>query len=447
MKRAIYKELLEWKKSPRRKPLILKGARQTGKTYILNEFARQEYNEYFYFNFEEDPHLKEFFKDSIVPKKIIENLSLYKKKNIEKENTLIIFDEIQLSNDALNSLKYFCEQANDYHIAAAGSLIGIKLSSPKSFPVGKVNFLELFPMTFYEFLDAIEETKYKLYLEELAEIKPIPEPFHIELLEFLKKYHYVGGMPEAVEHYAKTRDLLEIRKIHNEILQSYELDFSKHAPHADLPKISLIWNSIPEQLARENKKFIFSAVKKSARAREYESALSWLENAGLLYKTVLVESGKMPLKFHSERNSFKIYLLDVGLLGALAKISVDVLVHDTKVFSAYGGALMENYVAQQLKSLGLDLYYWKRESAKAEIDFLFEMNNRAYPLEVKSGKNVRSKSLSSYGEKYHPPLLFRTTPLNLKQDGKICNISLYAISSLLDVTSIATSVKNFQTNV
>lgn len=437
MKRDIYQQLSAWKTSDRRKPLLLKGARQTGKTYILKEFAKNEYEHVFYFNFEEEIELNDFFRRDLIPHRIIKQLSAYRKQEIRPGRDLIIFDEIQSSNNALNSLKYFNESANEYHIAGAGSLLGVKLSKPKSFPVGQVNFLELYPMTFFEFLDAVGETRYRRLLEELDELEPIPLPFHEDLIDLLRKYYFVGGMPEAVKYYAKTGIASEVRAIQKEIINAYVLDFAKHAPPSDVPKISLIWESIPSQLSRENKKFIFSAVKDSARARDYENALMWLEDSGLILRTFSVSVPKHPLKGYRNQNIFKVYLLDIGLLGATAEVPVEILTQGDRLFSGYQGAFVENFVAQQLTAaLKMNLYYWKSEGKLAELDFLCTEGENIYPLEVKAGINPKSKSLRSYDQQFHPPILLRSTLLNLKYDGKICNIPLYGIACLRDIIAL-----------
>ena len=428
MKRDIYKKLLEWKFSSRRKPLLLKGARQVGKTYILKEFGEQEYSNVVYLNFEEEPILDDFFKHNLSPEKIIGNISLYIKQDIKPGKDLIIFDEIQASNKALNSLKYFNEKANEYHIASAGSLLGVKLSKPNTFPVGKVNFLNMYPLTFLEFLDAVNQSELRKLIEKTSEFIPYPEPFHQKLIDLLHTYYYIGGMPEVVRYFSKTNDYFRVREIQKEIINSYILDFAKHAPTQDIPKLCLIWESIPAHLGKENKKFIFSAIKKSARAREYENALKWLEDTGLILRVNLVKAGKIPISAYSDRSIFNIYGLDVGLLGALAKISSEILTHGNQLFTEFKGAFVENYVAQQFKShIETDLYYWK-SAGTAEIDFICEYKNNVYPLEAKAGINPRSKSLLFYDKKYNPNLMSRTTLLNLKHDGKICNYPLYAIS-------------------
>lgn len=443
MKRDIYSKLLLWKESERRKPLVLKGARQTGKTYILKELGRKEYKDVFYFNFEEDAGLDLFFQKNMDPQRIIRELSIYSKRDITPEKDLIIFDEIQASNNALNSLKYIHEQANEYHVAAAGSLLGIKFSSPKSFPVGKVNFLNLFPLSFPEFLSAAGEERYRNFLESVAAIEPLPVPFHDELISLLRSYYFTGGMPEAVRCFTETGNLTEVRTIHKEIINSYLLDFAKHASSTDIPKLSHIWNSIPSQLARENKKFMFSAVRKTARARDYENAIVWLEDAGLIHRAFAASTARHPLQGYVNQNIFKVYALDIGLLGAMVDISAEILVRGDRFFNEYQGAFVENYVAQHLAAMfEKPLVYWKSEGKMAEVDFLLETEDTILPLEVKAGINPKSKSLSSYDIQFQPPLLCRSTLLNLKFDGRILNIPLYAISNLKHLVQVARSVRN-----
>ncbi|MBU1128509.1 MAG: ATP-binding protein [Candidatus Omnitrophica bacterium] len=428
MKRDIYNKLVAWKSSNLRKPLILRGARQSGKTYILKEFGQNEYRDVHYFNFEENPELAHFFDRDLDPKRILSDLSLYCKQTIKPGEDLIIFDEIQVSNKALNSLKYFCENANEYHITSAGSLLGIKLSSPGSFPVGKVNFLNIFPLTFFEFLDATGESEFRQLLERSTTFNSLETPFHEDLIRILCKYYFVGGMPEAVKHYAATANLQEVRQIQKEIIDSYILDFSKHAPTHDIPKLSLIWDSIPAQLSKDNKKFLFSSLKQGARAREYENALSWLDDTGLIHKVTAIEHSGFPLKQYAIKSCFKLYYLDIGLLGAMAKIPAEITIQGNHLFNEYKGAFVENYVAQQLTAtMDQSMYYWRSKNAKAEVDFLCEINGQVYPLEVKAGVNPKSKSLRSYAEKFSPPRLARTTLLNFKENGDIRNIPLYAI--------------------
>jgi len=433
MQRDLYRQLCDWKASPRRKPLVLRGARQVGKTHLLKEFGKREYESLAYFNFEEDPRLKGFFTGRLEPTALVEALSLYCKAKILPGRDLIFFDEIQACNEALNALKYFQEDAGDFHIAAAGSLLGVKLSQPMSFPVGKVNFLDLRPMSFPEFLDAVGESRYRGLLDGKSNAEPFLEPFHEELTALLKHYFFVGGMPEAVRCFTETRDFSGVRAIQKEILDAYVLDFAKHAPAPDIPKLLQVWDSIPAQLARENRKFVFTSLKKTARARDYENAIHWLEKAGLILRAFLVTKPGQPLSAYADRGAFKVYALDIGLLGAMAGISPDILVRGNDLFQEFKGAFVENHVAQALAGLpgAGGLHYWKNDSATAEVNFLWPSpQGGILPLEAKSGINPKSKSLRIYEEKFHPARLLRTTPLNLRQDGKILNIPLYALSAL-----------------
>jgi predicted AAA+ superfamily ATPase len=414
----------------------LQGARQTGKTYLLKEFGRQEYEDVVYCNFEENPGLDQFFQPNLKPKRILSDLSLFMDQAIRPGLDLVIFDEVQASNGALNSLKYFEEQEGSYHIAAAGSLLGIKLSTPGSFPVGKVNFMHLYPMTFPEFLDATGESRYRGLLGSIDSFEPLAEAFHEHLINLLSQYYVIGGMPEAVKYFVETKNAKKTREIQQEIIKSYVLDFAKHAPAHDIPKLSLIWESIPKHLARENKKFVFSAIKKGARAREYENALIWLEDAGLIHRAFAVETVKHPLTHYADSGCFKVYSLDVGLLGAMAGSPVELLVQGARLFNEYEGAFVENFVAQQMVSnIQPSLYYWRGKGGKAELDFLFEAGGNVYPLEVKAGINPRSKSLRSYDRQFSPARLARTNLLNLKKDGKVCNFPLYAVNLLPQLLS------------
>jgi predicted AAA+ superfamily ATPase len=433
MKRDIYQKLLAWKTSPRRKPLLLEGARQTGKTYILEAFGHDEYDRTLYCNFETESYLDHFFERDLKPERILSDLSIHFNHQIRPGQDLLIFDEIQASNRALNSLKYFAEQRSDVHLAAAGSLLGLKMSRPGSFPVGKVNFLKLWPMTFLEYLSAAGDSRYRQIIESIAhEPAKLPEAFHLHLVDRLREYYFSGGMPEAVKQFTETGNAGETREIQGDIIKSYTLDFAKHAAVDDIPKLSLIWDSIPKHLARENKKFIFSAVKKGARARSFEGALTWLKDAGLTLLANAVQQAKLPLKHYADHGCFKVYALDVGLLGAMAGTPIELLAGGGRLFNDYEGAFVENYVAQQLAARlnSHRLYYWRSRGGRAELDFLCETGEAIIPLEVKAGINPRSKSLRSYDQQFNPHLLARTTLLNLKRDGKILNLPLYAISQL-----------------
>ncbi len=327
-------------------------------------------------------------------------------------------------------MKYFQEQANDYHIVAAGSLLGVKVGKNQSFPVGKVNFLTLYPLTFLEFLDAVGKSNLRSVIEAIERPEPIAAPFHTQLLEWLKLYFYIGGMPEAVAQYIETQDFTAVREVQNEILSAYELDFSKHAAASEVMKISAVWNSVPGQLAKENKKFIFSAVKKSARGREYEAAIQWLLDAGLIYKSYHLSTPKLPLNAYGDRDVFKVYILDVGLLAAMTDLTQKIFVDAVKIFMEFKGAFTENFIAQELMAYrDEELYYWTSGNT-AEVDFVVSSGEEVLPLEVKGGVDKRKKSLLVYDQKYNPNVLPRTTLMNLKRDGKVLNYPLYAMNRL-----------------
>ena len=384
-----------------------------------------------YCNFEAHPELDAFFQRDLDPNRLLAELGVYYDHEIRPAQDLIIFDEVQVSNRALNSLKYFAEERNDIHIVAAGSLLGLKMSTPGSFPVGKVNFLYLYPMAFPEFLQAVGDDRYRKVIEDVNGFEPLPEAFHTHLVDRLRQYYFTGGMPEAVRHFAETNDAQGTREIQKEIIRSYLLDFAKHAPPADIPKLTAIWESIPRHLARENKKFIFSAIKKGARAREYESALSWLRDAGLIHRVSATERPRLPMEHYADAVGFKVYALDVGLLGAMAEAPVKLLASGGRLFNEYEGAFVENFVAQALRACGIDpLYYWRSKGGRAEIDFLIENDDRVFPLEVKAGINTKSKSLKSYDDQFCPAALLRVNLRNFRRDGKTANVPLYAVSQL-----------------
>lgn len=429
MKRDLYHNLMEWKKSPRRKPLILQGARQVGKTTLLKNFGQNEYEDMAYFNFEDDPELEDFFKEKLDPQTIIQKLSQYQNKKIEPSCSLIFFDEIQESPQTLKSLKYFNEKANEYHIVTAGSLLGVKLDKNYSFPVGKVNFFQLYPFSFLEFLNAIDKPNLREVIENIRVPEPLPLPFHKELIGCLLLYYYIGGMPEAIQQYIyDDKDFEKIRDIHKEILKAYELDFSKHASPSEVIKISLVWNSIPSQLAKENKKFMFSAIKKSARGREFEYAIQWLLDAGLIYKSYNISAPRLPISGNCNRDTFKVYLLDVGLLATMARVPQKLFGNPDKIFAEFKGSFTENFVAQELiVHKQEELYYWT-SSGIAEVDFVLPHEGEIYPVEIKSGTSKKKKSLNVYDKKYDPKVLSRVSQRNLKHDGKLLNYPLYALS-------------------
>ena len=425
MQRFIMEKLIDWKNDKNRKPLILKGARQVGKTYILQEFGANYYENTAYFNFDHDEGLAELFLNTKDPKRIVEQLSLAAGKKINPHTTLIIFDEIQECPNALNSLKYFCEEASEYHVACAGSLLGIRLSKT-SFPVGKVDFLNLYPMTFSEFLIADGSENLVVVMKQMKEIRKIPKLFEEQLIEKLKVYYIVGGMPEAVFSWVNDKDIEKVNKIQKNILDSYESDFSKHTDASEANKISLIWNGVPSQLAKENKKFVYQVVKDGARAREYESALNWLNDANLISKCYLVRKCAFPLKAYNDLSAFKIYMNDVGLLRRMSNLDSKIILEGNKLFEEFKGSFTENYVANMLTYvLGEAPNYYTFD--RNEIDFVIQKNNKIIPIEVKSDKSTNHNSLTKYNMKNDNEISFRFSLNNLSKDGKIINVPLYFI--------------------
>ena len=429
MKRKILQHLISWKKQIKRKPLILMGARQVGKTFSLKKFGEQEYKNTIYLNFEDNPRLCKLFDSSLDPKVLLKSLTIEMNSEIVEGKTLLIFDEIQECPNALNSLKYFYENNPQQHIVSAGSLLGVKLAHIKGFPVGKVQFLTLYPLSFIEFLEALNETRLKNFIEEQEIIQPLPSNLHEKLLNYFKEYLFVGGMPEAVDEYIDSQNVSKVREIQSAILNAYSLDFAKHAPKEHVMKINQVWNSIPNQLAKENKKFIYSAIRTGGRAKEFEVALQWLIEAGLILKTSLITTPKIPLTAYADMNAFKIYLVDVGLLGAMSNLSAKTLLYENELFQEFRGAIVENYVAQELIHSNYKLFYWT-SNGKAELDFILEQEGGIYPLEVKSGNSSKKKSLRVYGNIYHPKILIRSSPKNLRKDGEILNCPLYLIEEL-----------------
>lgn len=436
MKRILYDELLKWKKIPNRKPLLLQGARQVGKTYLITVFGQKEYSDTVYLNFEQEPEIGTLFAGSLNPENLIENISLYIGRKITPNNLLIIFDEIQVSEEAISSLKYFYEQAPEYHIIAAGSLLGVSVGKQKSFPVGKVNFMTMNPMNFAEYLMAFDE---ELLLEKLTKIKtvePLSEVLHNKLLSHFKMYLFLGGMPEVVQNYLDNRDVVVARTLQNEILESYSRDFSKYTVKSQTIKTSEVWNSIPYQLAKENKKFKYSDVRKRARASMFEQTIEWLKKAGLIYLAYNVNTSKIPLFGYADRTKFKVYLIDTGILGAMLNISSDIILKGSELFSEYNGAFIENYVASELTSLGnKELFYWTSRS-DAEVDFLIQLQNKIFPVEIKSGTSRNLKSLRSYANRYNPEFIIRVSPRNFIKDKDFINIPLYAVFNLHNLISI-----------
>lgn len=428
MKRDILNTFFEWKNSKNKKPLLLKGARQVGKTYIVKYFGNEEYDNIGYFNFEQTPALKEIFQGNLIPEQLVEKLSFVIGKKITPSNTLIIFDEIQDSPEALISLKYFCESEIDYDIIATGSLLGIQLGKKKGFPVGKVSILNLHPLSFGEFLTAIDKIFLRDMLENKNDAKKLEDIFHNELLDLLKLYFFIGGMPEAVKSYIDYKDLNKVRKIQKEILSGYETDFSK-GPNA--LKLNNIWKTIPVQIAKENKRFVFSEISKNARYRDYAEEIQWLITSGYIIQSNRIKKPLLPLSAYKDDSFFKLFILDIGLLGALLNLTPKLVASQNKLFSIYKGWFTENYVAQQLINKVKDeLFYWATSNSEAEIDFIINVNEDIYPLDVKSGTNTKAKSLKVYDNKFNPPKLLRTSQLNFNYFKKYFDIPLYSIQNI-----------------
>ena len=424
IEREIHRKLVEWKNSTNRKPLILQGARQVGKTWSLKNFGLEEFENIAYFNFDEQPELKQFFSISKDIDRIIQNLALVNGKAILPGKTLIIFDEIQECNDALNSLKYFCEDAPEYAVTCAGSLLGVALSRGASFPVGKVDFLNVYPLSFFEFLRA-SDAVLASYLDQIDQITPIPEIFFTRLVEKFKMYFISGGMPEAVVAILDKQDLELTQQVLRNILNAYTLDFSKHVENKDIPKLGFIWSSIPSQLARENKKFLYQKVKTGSRAREYEDALHWLAQAGLVTKVFRNIKPALPLSAYDDLTAFKIYLIDVGILRRHSFLDPVAIKEGNRLFTEFKGALSENYVLQSLvMQFETPPRYWTSGN-KAEIDFLIQYENSIIPIEVKSDASVTGKSLTLYHKEFQPEIRIRYSLKNLKQDEGLINIPLF----------------------
>ena len=406
LKRELMEALLQWKNRQQRKPLIIQGARQIGKTWIMKKFGETYYEHVAYFNFDASEELCREFENTKDPQRLIGILRLYTDQPIEPETTLIIFDEIQQSNKALNSLKYFCEDAPQYHIMAAGSLLGVSLSQGDSFPVGKVEFLNMYPVTFREFLCADNPQMYE-YLDTLIDIGPLPEIVMGKVSESWRRYQVCGGMPAAVTALLANQGIEEVENRLREILTAYSLDFAKHAPAKDIPRITAIWNSIPSQLAKENRKFLYRLVKTGARAREYEDGLLWLQHAGLMYRVFCSSKPGLPLSAYDDISAFKIYLCDAGLLRVMAQLPTEVFWLDNPLYAEFKGAMAENMILQSLiPQLEVMPRYWVSEGT-AEVDFLLQYGLSLSPVEVKSGTNLNGKSLGIYIKQYSPEIALR----------------------------------------
>ena len=428
MNRLAIQELITWKNAKIRKPLIIQGARQVGKTWLMKEFGKQEFRNVAYLNFESSNRLKEIFLSDFNIERIIAVIEIEVKQKIDPQNTLLIFDEIQEAERGLTALKYFYEQAAEYHIVAAGSLLGISTQKNNSFPVGKVDFISMFPMSFIEFLDNIGERQLVNQLQnknwELIAV------FHEKLVEILRLYYFIGGMPEVVSNYIDHKNLDTVRSIQQKILAGYENDFAKHAPNEIVPRIRLVWNALISQLAKENKKFIYGQIKKGGRAKDFETAINWLVDAGLVLKVNRIEKPILPLNAYADFDAFKLFLLDIGLLNAIADLDQIILLEKNNILIEFKGALTEQFVCQQLK-IKKDLYYWTASNATAEVDFVLQSQNEIIPIEVKAEENLKSKSLKVYVEKYTPKTAIKTSMSKFRQEDWLTNVPLYGVSTIV----------------
>lgn len=429
MYRIAIEKLYKWKNSKRRKPLIIEGARQVGKTWLMKEFGEQAYADTVYINFDSNSRMADLFSADLDTDRLIMGLELYAGRKINPENTLLIFDEVQEVPRALASLKYFYENAPQYHIVCAGSLLGIALHQGTSFPVGKVDFLKLYPLSFSEFLMATGNERFAELLKN-QDYEMITS-FKQTYIDALKHYYFVGGMPEAVQSFAESKDFNEVRAIQKRILAAYEQDFSKHAPNEIVPKIRMLWNSIPSQLARENKKFIYGLVREGGRAREYETAIMWLSDCGLVHKVSRVNAAGIPLKAYEDLKAFKLFIVDVGLLGCMTGLRQRTLLDGDELFVEFKGALTEQYVCQQLKTIeDLGIYYYTNDRGSCEIDFVVDTGEQIVPIEVKAETNLRAKSLKTYRERFEPELSVRTSMADYKKEDWLLNLPLYAIENI-----------------
>ena len=430
MFREAINDLIKWKEDKNRKPLIIRGARQVGKTWLMKTFGKQSYDKVAYINFESNERMRNLFQDDLDIPRIIMGLQIETGVPIDAR-TLVIFDEVQEVPNALTSLKYFQENAPEYQVMAAGSVLGVALHGGTSFPVGKVEFLDLHPLNFLEFLKASGNDQ----LVELLFSKDISliNSFKTKFIDLLKTYYFVGGMPEIVQAFVSGEEHAIVREMQVRLLRSFEQDFSKHAPHEIVPRVRLVWNSIPTQLSRENRKFIFGLVKQGARAREYELALQWLIDSGLIYKVYRVSKPQIPLKAYQDVNAFKLFMVDVGLLGALSGLDMVTLLEGEKIFTEFKGALTEQYVHQQLISFNTsEPYYWSADKGIAEVDFIIQHHGKVIPVEVKAAENLKAKSLKMYHQEFLPVRSVRTSLSEFRDEGWLLNLPLYMINTIQD---------------
>ena len=429
MYRFAIEELKKWKARENRKPLSTLGARQVGKTLLMKEFGSSSYEQTVYINFDSNTQMQRLFDGDLDVQRIIIGLELYIGYKIDPEKMLLVFDEIQEVPKALTSLKYFNENAPQYQIVCAGSLLGIALHDGTSFPVGKVEFLDLYPLSFYEFLTALGKGRFVTLLKDQE--YSTASNFRQVYIDSLKQYYYIGGMPEVVQAFVDNKDFNEARTIQQRILSAYEQDFSKHAPNEAVPRIRMIWNSIPSQLAKENKKFIYGLIKEGARAKDYELALLWLSDCGLVHKVNRVTVPNLPLKAYEDLRAFKLFFVDIGLLSCLAGLRQNVLLDGNELFKEFKGALTEQYVLQELKTRkGIQCYYWTAERGTAEVDFVVDDGADVFPIEVKAEINLQAKSLKVFHEKYRPAKSIRTSMADYKDEGWLINLPLWAVENI-----------------
>ena len=432
MYRKAIEDLHKWKNKENKKPLIIRGARQVGKTWLMKEFGNIAYTDTVYINFENNPQMAGLFAADMKIDRIITGIEIYNGRKIDPQNTLLIFDEIQEVPAALTSLKYFNENAPQYQIVCAGSLLGVALHPGTSFPVGKVEFLDLYPLSLTEFMLAMQKGQFADLLKN-GDLD-MATTFKQEYVDLLKHYYYVGGMPEAVQNFAENRDFNSVRDIQQRILTAYEQDFSKHAPSGEVPRIRMLWNSIPSQLTKENKKFIYGLIKEGARAKDYEMSMLWLTDCGLVHKVQRATKPNLPLKAYEDLKAFKLFLVDVGLLSCQVRLGQTVLLEGDRLFNEFKGALTEQYVLQQLKTVKeLGTYYWTNDRGSAEIDFLLDTGTEVIPVEVKAEKNLKAKSLKNYCEKFKPKTAVRTSMSDYKKEDWLTNIPQWAIEIIAKV--------------
>ena len=429
MQRYALKHLIDWKNKKNHKPLVIQGARQVGKTWLMQEFGKKYYEQVAYINFDVDVKSREIFDVDYDTERLIMDIGLATKTKINAENTLIIFDEIQECPRALTSLKYFRENAPQYDIIVAGSLLGVACHEGTGFPVGKVSFMNLFPLSFEEFLLAMGEERFVELLNK-KDFKTI-KLFNNKYEKLLKQYCYVGGMPEIVQDFVANKDFESVRNLQKEILSAYEEDFTKHIPANTVAKIRLLWKSIPAQLSKENKKFIYGAAKEGARARDFEAALSWLINSGLVYRVNKITKPDLPITAYEDFNSFKLFVLDVGLLGAMTDLQADTIIDGNRIFEEFKGAIAEQYVLQQFKTIkDLPVFYWSNETSRAEIDFVIQIKSDVVPVEVKAERNLQAKSLKVYMEKFKPNYAIRTSMADYKKTDNLIDLPLYTLENI-----------------